>query len=228
LGATTPEQVDVRIVCATHRDLSAMQASGTFRGDLFARLNEYSATLPPLRERKEDVYALCLEFLRQHKRPDLLLSVPYMTGLLHYDFPYNVRELEALIKRGIALAEGGALGASHLSAEIHALMREYGRRQGASMDDSGLVRSAKLSSQRPPSPSWAPPPTSDTPFGTESTEASAIPRSLANYIPSERELRELLAATGGNVAAVGRHFGKERMQVHRWMRRYNIDPNKYR
>jgi transcriptional regulator of acetoin/glycerol metabolism len=47
-------------------------------------------------------------------------------------------------------------------------------------------------------------------------------------VPSEHELRELLAATRGNVAAVGRHFGKERMQVHRWMRKYNIDPDKYR
>jgi transcriptional regulator of acetoin/glycerol metabolism len=60
------------------------------------------------------------------------------------------------------------------------------------------------------------------------TDASAIPRALASHMPTERELRELLAATRGNIAAVGRHFGKERMQVHRWMRRYNIDPNKYR
>jgi transcriptional regulator with GAF, ATPase, and Fis domain len=226
LGATTPEQVDVRIVCATHRDLSAMQTQGKFRGDLFARLNEYAVTLPPLRARKEDVYALCVEFLRQHKRPDLRLSVPYMTGLLHYDFPYNVRELEALIKRGIALAEGGALGAAHLSAEIHAKMRAYGRREGMSSEEPSTFRPSKLPSQRPPSPSWTPQPVE---FEPESyTASAALPRAMASYVPSEQELRGLLAATGGNVAAVGRHFGKERMQVHRWMRKYNIDPNEYR
>jgi DNA-binding NtrC family response regulator len=228
LGATTPEQVDVRIVCATHRDLSAMQTEGRFRGDLFARLNEYSATLPALRERKEDVHALCLEFLRQHKRPDLQLSVPYMTGLLHYDFPYNVRELEALIKRGIALADSSSLGAAHLSAEIHALMREYGQRQGASSDEPGMLRSSRMPSHRPPSPSWIPSPAPESMEPDSNTDASAIPRALASHMPTERELRELLAATRGNIAAVGRHFGKERMQVHRWMRRYNIDPNKYR
>ncbi len=51
---------------------------------------------------------------------------------------------------------------------------------------------------------------------------------MSAQVPGEDELRRVLAATGGNVAAVGRHFGKERMQVHRWMKRYDIDPNNYR
>ncbi len=231
LGATTPDSVDVRIVCATHRDLGTMQAEGQFRGDLFARLNEYSVTLPPLRRRKEDIYALCIEFLRLHKRPDLELTVPYMTGILHYDFPYNIRELEALIKRGIALADGGALGAAHLSAEIHEKMRDYGRRQA----ESGPLRMPPPAiMQRPPAPSWQPPPPSsqhDHAFdasGVPSTSAAAIPQAVSAYMPSEDELRRILAVTGGNVAAVGRHYGKERMQVHRWMRRYNINPDEYR
>src|SRR6185503_14726634 len=58
VGAHTPERVDVRVVCATHRDLTKLQAEGRFRGDLFARLNEYSLRLPPLRERKEDIFVL--------------------------------------------------------------------------------------------------------------------------------------------------------------------------
>jgi transcriptional regulator with GAF, ATPase, and Fis domain len=232
LGATTPETVDVRIVCATHRNLTAMQAAGTFRGDLFARLNEYSVTLPSLRQRKEDIYALCLEFLRLHKRPDLELTVPYMTGLLHYDFPYNVRELEALIKRGIALADGASLGAAHLSAEVHQRMRSYGRRQADAV--AALVPPA---TPRPPAPSWQPPPPSSMVFEPPpetmapidpATGLANIPRAISNYVPSEQELRHLLAACGGNIAAVGRHYGKERMQVHRWMKRYNIDPDDYR
>ena len=228
LGATAPETVDVRIVCATHQDLGAMQADGRFRGDLYARLNEYSVTLPPLRARKEDIYALCLEFLRLHKRPDLELTVPYMTGILHYNFPYNIRELEALIKRGIALVEGSALGAAHLSAEVHERMREYGRRQQAS--GSSPV-SSSAANQRPPAPSWQPPaplhiePPPDT---VMPTGAANIPQPVVAYVPTEQELRDALAATGGNVAAVGRHYGKERMQVHRWMKKYNINPDDYR
>jgi transcriptional regulator with GAF, ATPase, and Fis domain len=252
LGATLPEQVDVRIVCATHRDLGAMQVEGKFRGDLFARLNEYSVFLPSLRDRKEDVYALCLEFLRLHKRPDLELTVPYLTGLLHYDFPYNVRELEALIKRGIALAEGGQLGAQHLSAEIHERMREYGRRQTAPGE---YPSRPQIPAARPPSPSWMPPASFSPDGPLSSTAAAEMPRSglpvspyppvpapgsptdpaapvsasmSPHYVPSEQELRALLTAHAGNVAAVGRHFGKERMQVHRWMKKYNIDPNDYR
>lgn len=223
LGATTPETVDVRIVCATHRDLGAMQLGGQFRGDLFARLNEYSVTLPPLRARKEDIYALCLEFLRLHKRPDLELTVPYMTGILHYDFPYNIRELEALIKRGIALSDGASLGAAHLSAEIHDKMRDYGRRQS----DSAPVTSPPVM-QRPPAPSWQPPPPSMQYEHPPETGAAAIPQPIVAYIPHEDELRRVLQVTGGNVAAVGRHYGKERMQVHRWMKRYNINPDDYR
>ena len=61
-----------------------------------------------------------------------------------------------------------------------------------------------------------------------STGAANIPQAVAAYVPSEDELRRLLSKTGGNVAAVGRHYGKERMQVHRWMKRYEIDPNEYR
>jgi DNA-binding NtrC family response regulator len=226
LGSTQPYTVDVRIVCATHQDLNAMQAEGTFRGDLYARLNEYNVTLPPLRFRKEDVYALCLEFLRLHKRPDLELTVPYMTGVLHYDFPYNIRELEALIKRGIALIDGGQLGAAHLSAEIHECMRDYGRRQGQGHDP----HSHRPPLEGSPAPSWYPPPPSESQGKSpeSATSAAPIPTGVSSYVPSEQELREVLATAGGNVAAVGRHFGKERMQVHRWMKKYRIDPDQYR
>ncbi len=226
LGATTPYTVDVRIVCATHQDLSQMQVDGRFRGDLFARLNEYSVILPPLRERKEDIYALCLEFLRLHKRPDLQLTVPYMTGLLHYHFPFNVRELEALIKRGIALAEARTLEATHLSAEIHTQMRAYGRRPGHPYHEAA----PPVPPAAPTAPSWRPPAPSADPTAPplSQTAAAAIPKAVSAYVPSAEELRQVLIATGGNVAAVGRHYGKERMQVHRWMKKYSIDPNDFR
>src|SRR5690606_11083566 len=83
LGATHPESVDVRIVCATHRDLRRMQAEQRFRADLFARLNEYQLCLPPLRDRKEDIYLLLKAFLARHGGPELTPSFRFMTALLH-------------------------------------------------------------------------------------------------------------------------------------------------
>ncbi len=127
LGATAPEKVDVRVVCATHRDLWALQSKERFRRDLFARLNEYQLRLPPLRERKEDVLMLIKAFLARHGRPELNVSLPFMTGLLHYDWPYNVRELEACIKRAVALAEQPTLTEDHWPEQVKDEMKEYGK-----------------------------------------------------------------------------------------------------
>jgi DNA-binding NtrC family response regulator len=128
LGATAPERVDVRIVCATHRDLWRLQKAGSFREDLFARLNEYQLRLPPLRERKEDVFMLLVAFLERHGRPELKPSFKFMTGLLHYDWPYNVRELEAAVKRCIALADRPALDEEQLPDPVREAMADYGQR----------------------------------------------------------------------------------------------------
>ncbi len=125
LGATSPEPIDVRVVAATHRDLRKLQLEGTFRPDLFARLNELSIELPPLRERKEDVYLLVRTFLARHGRPDLRVSFPFMAALLHYDWPYNVRELEAAIKRAAALATGSTLDEEHLPPSVRAAIEDY-------------------------------------------------------------------------------------------------------
>ncbi|HLV21455.1 MAG TPA: sigma 54-interacting transcriptional regulator, partial [Polyangiaceae bacterium] len=189
LGATTPEQVDVRFVCATHRDLSRLQQAGKFRPDLFARLNEYQLRLPPLRERKEDILLLVRAFASRHGRPELVPSFGFMTGLLHYDWPYNVRELEACIKRCIALSDALLLDESKLPDSIREAMVDYGK---------PASRSEPRSVEDRPS------------------------------LPSEAELRALLQAHSGNIAAVGRQLGKARMQVHRWLKRYGIDVDDFR
>jgi DNA-binding NtrC family response regulator len=209
IGATNAERVDVRIVCATHRDLGKLQQEGKFRGDLFARLHEYSITLPPLRERKEDIFLLCRALLERHGRPDLGITFPFMTGLLHYDFPFNVRELEAIIKRGIALCEGSFLDAAHLPDEIKDLMKSYAvRHRGVVAPPGGA------SPQAAPQLGAAP-------------VGPTVPATRSN-VPTEAELRALLTHHRGNVAAVGREYGKERMQVHRWMKKYGINVDEYR
>jgi transcriptional regulator with GAF, ATPase, and Fis domain len=204
VGATSAEPVDVRVVCATHRDLTSRVASNDFRGDLYARLNEYAVTLPPLRDRKEDIFLLARALLARHGRPELQFSFGFMVGLLHYDWPFNVRELEACVKRAVALSSGPILEATHLPDALHEAMAEYGRREPAG------------TSSRPPSP-----------VDLTATAQSQSPPARSGA-PSEGELRALLLSHRGNVAAVGRVLGKERMQIHRWMKRYNIAIDEYR
>ncbi|HEX6767232.1 MAG TPA: sigma 54-interacting transcriptional regulator [Polyangiaceae bacterium] len=127
LGATAPERVDVRVVCATHRDLGRLQREGKFREDLFARLNEYALDLPPLYERKEDVFALVTSFLARLGRPELKVTFPFMTALIHHDWPYNVRELEGCIKRAVALADGPVLLPEYLPEAVTEAMEGYGK-----------------------------------------------------------------------------------------------------
>ncbi|HEV8547442.1 MAG TPA: sigma 54-interacting transcriptional regulator, partial [Polyangiaceae bacterium] len=191
LGATAPETVDVRVVGATHRDLGRLQLDGKFREDLFARLNEYKLSLPALYERKEDVFNLLTSFLARQGRSDLKPSFPYMTALIHHDWPYNVRELEACIKRSVALADGHVLLPEHLPEAVTEAMEGYGQ------------------------------------AGSHPGAPSRLPSAGAGA-PGEEELRELLRAHAGNVAAVGRVLGKARMQIHRWMKRYSIEIEEYR
>jgi DNA-binding NtrC family response regulator len=131
LGATSPEPVDVRIVAATHRDLEKLQREGKFREDLFARLNEYAVELPALHERKEDIFLLTRTFLARHGGSHKTPSFAFMSGLLHYDFPYNVRELEACIKRALALCNGDLLEPEGLPEPVQEAMSDYGKEVSA-------------------------------------------------------------------------------------------------
>jgi DNA-binding NtrC family response regulator len=144
LGATQPELVDVRIACATHRDLGRLQREGRFREDLFARLNEYEVRLPPLHERKEDIYALTSAFASAQGRSDLPPSVPFLFALLHYDWPYNVRELEAAIRRAIALCRGQRLELDLLPDAIREAIADYGQAETESLTEQDLSPGAGL------------------------------------------------------------------------------------
>src|SRR5262249_38278733 len=88
LGSATPERADLRLVCATHRDVRALVAQRAFRGDLLARIDNYSIRLPLLRERKEDIYRLLRHFLAASERAGATVSFRFMLALCHYDWPY--------------------------------------------------------------------------------------------------------------------------------------------
>ena len=105
VGGSASRRVNIRIIVATNRPLSALVNDGRFRLDLFYRLNGVDVQVPPLRDRREDVIELARYFLERHRlvRP-LHLSAAAMDALLAYQWPGNVRELERVIERAVALA----------------------------------------------------------------------------------------------------------------------------
>ncbi len=113
LGSTQEEMVDVRIVSATHRDLAADVQAGRFRQDLYYRLNVIELLIPPLRERREDLPALCTALLeriaQESGAPVPRLTVGALERIAQYPLSGNVRELENLLHRAVALSEGDEL-----------------------------------------------------------------------------------------------------------------------
>ena len=122
VGGTGCRKVDVRIVAATNRDLEAAVAAGTFREDLYYRLNVIPIHLPPLRERGQDVLLLARHFLgrfcRKKERPPLELSPVVQRVLLAYAWPGNVRELENVMERLSVLVDGHIVAPEDLPARL--------------------------------------------------------------------------------------------------------------
>ncbi len=135
VGATSPEPVDVRVVCATHWDLKKLVAEKRFRGDLLARLQAYEIVLPPLSARKEDLFQLVVHFLARAGRPDLRVTFGFMLAVCDYDWPFNVRECEAAVRRAVAVADGPELDVRHLPDELQARAKSYGSRAGVGEED---------------------------------------------------------------------------------------------
>src|SRR5881296_2112846 len=113
LGSTRTKRVDVRVVAATNRNLEEMVAAGTFRNDLYYRLDVFPITLPPLRERVEDIPPLVRyfvqKFARRMKKRIETIPADAMAALSRYAWPGNVRELENAIERAVILTSGPAL-----------------------------------------------------------------------------------------------------------------------
>ena len=124
LGGNTPIAVDFRVVAATNRDLAAMARDGTFREDLYWRLNVVVVELPPLRERPGDIPGLADHFLERfaqamNRRPPTL-SPAARDALLAYPWPGNVRELQNAIERAVVVAQGDVLEPSDLPVRVTA------------------------------------------------------------------------------------------------------------
>jgi two-component system response regulator PilR (NtrC family) len=119
IGATVEEPVDVRIVCATHQDIKSLVEQGRFRQDLFYRLNVIELCMPPLRECREDIPLLAQHILDRLARASgirpPMLTEAALRQLRAYPFPGNVREMENILERALALSDGDHLDVADLS-----------------------------------------------------------------------------------------------------------------
>jgi Nif-specific regulatory protein len=146
LGGTETLRADVRLIAATNKNIAGAVAAGTFREDLFYRLNVFTITLPPLRERPGDIPALAEYFLdkcaRQHRRSVRRVSTGALDLLCGYAWPGNVRELENAIERAVIVCGGFVLEERHLPEPVRTATRVHGRgRRSLAEAVAGLERS---------------------------------------------------------------------------------------
>jgi two-component system response regulator PilR (NtrC family) len=140
VGGHSERRVDVRILSATHRDLGELVRAGRFRQDLYYRLNVIELTIPPLRERPEDIAPLaehlCARLAGESGAPPRL-TPEALAVLAAYDFPGNVRELENILERAVTLSDGRAITADDLQlpARRTAATASEGRQSGESLDE---------------------------------------------------------------------------------------------
>ena len=124
LGGNKSIKVDVRIICATHRNLEKMVKEGKFRSDLFYRINVFPVTIPPLRDRKEDIPLLVAHFTHKYNKENNKkiegVSRAALDMLIGYDWPGNVRELENVIERAVIVCGKELIGPRDLPGNLSA------------------------------------------------------------------------------------------------------------
>ena len=122
LGSTETVKVNVRLLAATNKDMERAIAAGTFREDLYYRLNVYAIFVPPLRERKADLLLLVDHFLekfsREHHKSIKRISTPAIDMLMSYHWPGNVRELENTLERAVLMCDGQVVHGHHLPPSL--------------------------------------------------------------------------------------------------------------
>jgi DNA-binding NtrC family response regulator len=217
VGSDTVKHVDVRVIAATNANLKAAIAAGTFRQDLFYRLNVIAIRLPPLREREDDVLALAQHFLQRYAeatgRPTPRLSPEAALCLTRYDWPGNVRELEHAIERALVLEEDDVIKPSSLPPEIaRAGSLDASKPAGATAPSDGAASTAEGGAAAPHSIEQIVAAMSLH----ELTYAEAKKRVVTAF--TEAYVKTLLRITSGNMSEAARRSGLDRSNFRRLLR----------
>ena len=135
VGGTEPLKVNVRFIAATNRDIQDVIKAGQFRQDLYFRLNVVSLHIPPLSERRDDIPLLSYYFLKKNaalmKKDVTEISEDAMSLLMNYGYPGNVRELENIIERGVALSNGTSIEVAYLPEDLRELsIKTFRKKEG--------------------------------------------------------------------------------------------------
>ncbi|MEZ6122468.1 MAG: sigma 54-interacting transcriptional regulator [Planctomycetaceae bacterium] len=205
VGSNQTQQVDVRLIAATNRDLEAMIETGEFREDLYYRLNVVSLTLPPLRERREDLIELVFFFLnRAVRRTDKRIrqiEPEALSVIEQHRWPGNIRELENVIERAVVLADGDTITLKDLPAEMCR----------AAVPVAAESRSIDTGT-------WS----DYVPQETES-QSIVIGRQSTSDSAAERDrLLEALQATEGNKAQAARYLRMPRSTFYSKLKKYGL------
>jgi two-component system, NtrC family, response regulator PilR len=214
IGSTQEDAVDVRIVSATHKDLQAEVAAGRFRQDLFYRLNVIEIAVPALRERREDLPALCVALLARIARdsgmPVPQLSTSVLSQLAAHPMRGNVRELENLLHRAVALTDGD---------ELH-LDFEGGDRSAVAADTAAVPRPLPTAPDATPS---RPMPLEGAPAHT--VQRGGLPSDLQTYLDQQERdiLVRALQESGFNRTAAAARLGLSLRQIRYRIARLGIN-----
>ncbi|HEX9725596.1 MAG TPA: sigma-54 dependent transcriptional regulator [Vicinamibacteria bacterium] len=206
VGGEHPIEIDVRIMAATNRELKTEMETQTFRADLYYRLAVITLTIPPLRERREDVPELAQKFLHNLRRQlggkAIRFHPAALQALVHYDWPGNVRELINVIERAVLVAPGPEIGPSDLrlegleTAEGESRPKEAAQGGGSQDGWAGLSLSAAREQ-------WT----------------AAFERSY---------LARLLETTGGRIGETARRAGVNERTLYNMMRRHGLRKEDFR
>lgn len=203
VGSVRTQKVDVRVVCATNRDLAEFVEAGAFRRDLYARLSVFELRLPPLRARRQDILGWAERFCERAGRDVGAIQWHPVVAehLLLHPWLDNLRGVERLVQRLLSFGPPSLVG-MQLLREV---MPEFGEDSGPPSPAANAAASA------PPAP----------PALQDPLSAPISPAPQAQ--PTREEFVVVYEAMGRNVRAVARHFGRDRRQVYRWLEAFGIE-----
>jgi DNA-binding NtrC family response regulator len=214
VGSNQRLKVDVRVIAATNRDLEAAYKNGTFRKDLYFRLNVVTLYVPALRERRSDTPMLVHWFLERYAPgSELHVTSAAMKAMMQYEWPGNVRELENCVERAVALGNGQIIDLGDLPPAIAS---------GAAAGSAGIGAAAGIS------PAALPvnrPPVLDPDLAAAqaAAESPRIPISTTDLEDIERAtIQRVFEQVNGDKALAGRMLGISRATLYRKLKRYNI------